>query len=84
MADIGSKTGYLVEDGHDVKILNLQTDIQMRKSRIVRLTQDIEDLKVLAIKQKEIEIKRLEADLIELSKRLDIITPTNAEIIDIN
>ena len=83
MADIGAPNKFLVEDGHDIKILNLQSEIQMRKSRIVRLTQDIEDLKQLAIKQKEVEIKRLEADLVELLKRLDIILPTNAEIINI-
>ncbi len=83
MGDIGSQNKYLVEDNHDIKILNLQSEIQMRRSRIVHLTQDIEDLKELAIKQKEVEIKRLEADLSELLKRLDIILPTNAEIINI-
>jgi len=83
MADVGSRSNYLVEDGHDIKILNLQSEIQMRKSRIVRLKQDIEDMQELAIKQKEVEIKRLSADLVELGNRLDMITPTDVDIINI-
>lgn len=82
MADMGVNK-FLVEPNHDVKILGLQTQIQERRSRIVRLTQDIEDLKLLAIKQKEAEIKMLELDLAELNQRLDTIIPTTADVIDI-
>ena len=81
MADMGIRN-HLVEPNHDVKILNLQTMIQEKRSRIVRLIQDIEDLELMAIKQKRAEIKMLELDLAELNQRLDTITPTDAEVID--
>ena len=81
MADMGIRN-HLVEPNHDVNILNLQTMIQEKRSRIVRLIQDIEDLELMAIKQKRAEIKMLELDLAELNQRLDTITPTDAEVID--
>ena len=83
MGDIGGGLGHLVEAGHEAKLLTLKIDIQARKSRIVRLNQDIEDLKEAAIKAKEVEVMRLEDDLKELNKRLDIITPTDATIIEV-
>lgn len=82
MADMGGAK-FLVEPNHSVKILGIQTNIQERKSRIVRLTQDIEDLQLLAIKQKEAEIEMLKLDLIELEKRLDMVNPTDATIVEI-
>jgi predicted RNase H-like nuclease (RuvC/YqgF family) len=82
MADMGGQK-FLVEPNHDVKILHLQCSIQERKSRLARLKQDIEDLKEMAIKSKEAEIKMLELELAELNQRLDTIAPTNAEVIDV-
>jgi len=81
MADIGGGK-YLVEANHDVKILRLQTLIQERKSRIVRLKQDIEDLTEMAIRSKQAEIKMLELELNKLSEDLDRIGSVG-EIIDI-
>jgi len=82
MADIGVGK-YLTEPNHDVKILNLQCQIQERKSRIARLKQDIEDLKEMAIKAKEAEVKMLEADLNELNNRLSTIGAVDAVVIDV-
>ena len=81
MADIGGGK-YLVEANHEVKILRLQTLIQERKSRIVRLNQDIEDLTEMAIKAKQAEVKMLELELHKLSNDLDKIGSLG-EVIDI-
>jgi len=81
MVDIGQGK-YLVDPNHDVKILRLQTLIQERKSRIVRLNQDIEDLTEMAIKTKQAEVKMLELELKKLSDDLDKIG-FNADVIDV-
>lgn len=81
MADMGNNK-YLVDANHDVKILRLQTLIQERKSRIVRLNQDIEDLTEMAIKSKQAEVKMLELELDKLNKDLDLIG-VNADVIDV-
>lgn len=83
MGDIGGNSKHIVQQSHGVKIKNIQILIQEKKSRIVRLKQDIEDLKHAAIIQKEAEIEMLELDLAELNKRLTTVAPTDAEVIDV-
>lgn len=82
MVDVGGGN-YLVDPNHDVKILRLQTMIQERKSRIVRLKQDIEDLTEMAIKTKQAEVKMLELELQKLNDDLGKIG-FNADVIDVN
>ena len=81
MADIGGGR-FLVPENYEVKILRLQTLIQERKSRIVRLKQDIEDLTEMAIKTKQAEVKMLELELGKLTEDLTKLHG-GGEIIDI-
>jgi hypothetical protein len=83
MADIGGGGKFLVEANLEVKILNKETEIQERISRINRLNQDIEDLTQFAIKTKQAEVKMLELELIKLKEQLSVLKPQDADIIDI-
>jgi hypothetical protein len=81
MADMGGGN-FMVPENYEVKVLRLQTHIQERKSRIVRLNQDIEDLKEAAIKSKQAEVKMLELELSKLTDDLDKINSAGV-VIDI-
>ena len=81
MADMGGSK-FLVPENYEVKVLRLQALIQERKSRIVRLKQDIEDLTEMAIRSKQAEVKMLELELNKLSD--DLKTIGSDVIIDIN
>jgi hypothetical protein len=82
MADIGSNR-YLVDPNLKVKVLAKEVEIQDRKSRIVKLKQDIEDLTEMAIKSKQAELEMLELEYQKLNEDLAILKPQDAEIIDI-
>ena len=83
MADMGGGGRYLVVENLEVKILNKESEIQERISRVNRLKQDIEDLTEFAIKQKQAELKMLELELIKLREDLAILKPQDADIIDV-
>lgn len=70
MADLGSNRNWLVNPNDEVKKKWISCQIQERKSQIVRLTQDIEDLR-------EGQIVKLEATIIMLNKE---VTQLNAEL----
>ena len=70
MADLGSNRNWLVNPNEEVKKKWLSCQIQERKSQIVRLTQDIEDLR-------EGQIVKLEATIIMLQKE---VTQLNLEL----
>jgi len=70
MADMGV-TRVDIKETPNIKILKLQVLIQERKSRIVRLKQDIEDLTELAIRSKQAEVETLQLELNKLNDDLD-------------
>lgn len=63
MADIGGKK-WLVQPTNEVEKKWIECQIQEKKSRIVRLNQDIEDLK-------KGKIIALEAEIMMINKELD-------------
>ena len=68
MADLGISRNYLVEPNRDVKVKWLEVQIQERKSRCVRLRQDIEDLKRGRIVELEAQIIIAEKELTKLEE----------------
>lgn len=66
MADIGVNRNYLVEPNRDVKIKWLEIQIQERRSRVVRLRQDIEDITKGKIVELEAQMIIANNELIKL------------------
>jgi hypothetical protein len=78
MADLGIAKNYLVSPTKEIDEMWISVEIQQKKSAIVRKNQDIEDLekgRILdlraQIKLHELEIKKLEAELLK-SKSIKI------------
>lgn len=79
MADIGINRNYLVEPNRDVKVKWLEIQIQERKSRVVRLRQDIEDItkgRIVELEAQMIiannELIKLESDKKLLETSIDV------------
>ena len=66
MADLGTGTRYLVEANRDVKSKWLDVQIQEKKSQIVRIKQDIEDLVKGRIIQLEAALLMLDREILKL------------------
>jgi len=71
MADLGSNRQWLIDEPNEVKKKWVKCEIQQRKSQIIRLQQDIEDLKDGQIVKLEATIMMLQAELINLTERLN-------------
>lgn len=78
MADLGSKRNWLIQEPNEVKKKWIMCEIQSRKSQIIRLQQDIEDLKKGQIVKLEATIMMLEEELKNLVNKLD-----SYEVIDV-
>lgn len=77
MGDIGSNRQWLVDPNEEVKKKWISCQIQERKSQIVRLTQDIEDLREGQIVKLEATIIMLEKEVKDLMSKLNAIDITN-------
>jgi len=71
MADIGINRQWLIQEPNEVKKKWIQCEIQARKSQIIRLNQDIEDLKNGQIVKLEGTIMMLQAELQNLQEKFD-------------
>lgn len=71
-ADIGQNQVWLVPETNEVKKKWLQVQIQERKSRIVRLDQDIEDLAKGQIVKLEGHRIMLQKEFNDLQRKLDL------------
>jgi len=72
MADMGNSRNWLVDPNKEIKDMWLQCQIQERKSQIVRLRQDIDDLKNGQIIKLESTIMMLEKEVAKLQSQLVI------------
>jgi len=79
MSDIGSKRNWLIQEPNEVKKKWVMCEIQSRKSQIIRLQQDIEDLKKGQIVKLEATIMMLEEELKNLVSKLELYD----EVIDV-
>ena len=83
MADLRVNKQWLIEPNADVKKKWIQCQVQERKSQIVRLEQDIEDLKNGQIVKLEATIIMLKKEMAQLKDDLlSLITPEN-KVIDV-
>lgn len=72
MADLGNSRNWIVDPNQEIKDMWVKCQIQERKSQIVRLKQDIDDLKNGQILKLESTIMMLEKEIAELHKKLAI------------
>lgn len=77
MADIGNNRQWLIKPNEEVERKWILCEIQQRKSQIVRLTQDIEDLKQGQIVKLEATIMMLQKEMDELNAKLNAIDVTD-------
>jgi uncharacterized protein YPO0396 len=84
MADIGPNQVWLVPETNEVKKKWLQVQIQEKKSRIVRLDQDIEDLVKGQIVKLEGHKIMLQKELNNLTQQLDRMIVLEADAVIIN
>jgi len=75
MADISNKN-WIVDPSNAIEKKWIECQIQERKSRIVRLNQDIEDLKKGKIISLEAEIMMLDKELKKLEEKYGAIDKT--------
>ena len=80
MADLGTNRNWLVQPNEEIKKKWLSCQIQERKSQVVRLKQDIEDLKQGQIVKLEATIMMLDKEIIQLLNEFEAID-VSAEII---
>ena len=80
MADLGTNRNWLVQPNEEIKKKWLSSQIQERKSQVVRLKQDIEDLKQGQIVKLEATIMMLDKEIIQLLNEFEAID-VSAEII---
>lgn len=72
MADIGTSRNWLVDPNQEIKDMWIKCQIQERKSQIVRLRQDIDDLKNGQMIKLESTIMMLEKEVSKLQSQLVI------------
>jgi len=72
MADLGTKQNWLVSPNAEVEKRWVQVEIQQRKSRIVKIKQDIEDLMLAAKVKLEAQIMMLEMEIRDLERQARI------------
>jgi len=70
MADIGSNRQWLIQEPNEVKKKWIKCEIQSRKSQIIRLKQDIDDLLNGQVVKLEATVMMLEKELENLQDRL--------------
>ena len=80
MADLGSNRNWIVEPNEEIKKKWLSCQIQERKSQVVRLKQDIEDLKQGQIVKLEATIMMLDKEIAKLLNELNAID-VSAEVV---
>lgn len=73
MADLGNSRNWLVSPTEDIKKKWILCQIQERKSQVVRLRQDIEDLQKGQIVKLEATIMMLEKEINKLNDELNCI-----------
>lgn len=69
MADMGGPKPE-VDPTHEMKIMQLESRIYEKESRINRIKLDIQDLENLSIKVKHFELKQIELERVKLVKEL--------------
>ena len=74
MADIGVKQNWLVSPDADIEKKWLEVQIQERKSRIVKVKQDIEDLMKAQKVKLEAQIMMLEKEIASLKEQMKTVT----------
>jgi hypothetical protein len=72
MADLASQRNWIVDPNQEVKDMWVKCEIQQRKSQIIRLKQDIDDLKNGQILKLEATIIMLEKEVTKLQSQLVI------------
>jgi len=78
MGDMGlTKRNWMADKDFLVCKKEIQCQIQERRSRIARLNQEIEDMKLGVIVAKEADILMLEKELSIFTVKLESLTPAN-------
>jgi hypothetical protein len=84
MADMGT---HLVPADNTAKLYDMEMMLEGKKSKLVRIEQDIKDIQNIALKAKERERHMTNMDIIECKRQIGILqnlkTNSNDEIIDV-
>ena len=71
MADLPVNQNFLVSPDHEVEKKWIEVQINERKSRVNKITQDIEDLRKVQLIKLEAQIMMLEKEINKLQSELD-------------